>query len=125
MTSKVGRVQVQVEMEMVEPLQTLDNCLEHSCLQPTVDEISNLECLVQVQVVEPSETKDEGRLRTRLVLGGVGLDDGVVEPHVSDSHAVLGQGARLLKQSDERPSKYPHSLRRQPRNQVQRWNKIP
>ena len=34
---------------------------------------------------------------TRLVLGGVGLVDLVVEPHVGHSHPVLGQGAGLVR----------------------------
>lgn len=33
---------------------------------------------------------------TRLVLGGVGLVDLVVKPHVGHGHPVLGQGARLV-----------------------------
>lgn len=33
---------------------------------------------------------------TTLVLGGVGLVDLVVKPHVSHSHAVLGQRPRLV-----------------------------
>lgn len=33
---------------------------------------------------------------TRLVLGGVGFVDLIVEPHVGHGHPVLGQGARLV-----------------------------
>jgi len=35
-------------------------------------------------------------LNTRLILSGVGLNDLVVEPHVSDSHSVLSQGSSLV-----------------------------
>lgn len=34
---------------------------------------------------------------TRLVLGGVGLMNLVVEPHVGHGHPVLGEGARLVR----------------------------
>ena len=34
---------------------------------------------------------------TTLVLGGVGLHDLVVEPHVGHGHPVLGQGSGLIR----------------------------
>ena len=30
------------------------------------------------------------------IFAGVGVDDGVVEPHMGNSHPVLGQGPRLI-----------------------------
>ena len=34
---------------------------------------------------------------TRLILGGVGFDDLVVEPHVGHCHPVLGQSSSLVR----------------------------
>ena len=41
---------------------------------------------------------------TGLIFSGVGFDDVVVEPHVGDSHAVLGEGARLIRADRRRRS---------------------
>ena len=35
-------------------------------------------------------------LSTRLVLGGIGLNDLVIVPHVSDGHTVLGESTGLV-----------------------------
>ena len=51
-----------------------------------------------------------GKYLTRLVLGGIGLVDLVVEPHVSDGHPVLGQGARLVRADGGGGAQRFHSL---------------
>ena len=40
-----------------------------------------------------------------MILGGIGLDDLIVEPHVSDSHAVLGQSSGLIRADGRSGSK--------------------
>lgn len=47
---------------------------------------------------------------TRLIFGGVSLMDLVVKPHVSHCHAVLGEGARLVRADGGRGAQGLHGL---------------
>jgi len=45
---------------------------------------------------------------TRLIFTGVGFEDLIIEPHVSDGHAVLGQRAGLVRADRRRGAQSLH-----------------